>query len=322
MRLPGKKAVQKSTRWIQSRFVNRALILGYHRIADVPQDPYSLCVSPDNFFEQMQVLREYASPLSLGELVNSLKADNLPSRAVALTFDDGYSDILYNAKPILDELNIPFTVFAVSGYLGQEFWWDELGRMVLDASSPTGELMLRVKTQEYKWDLSNKADYAKRHRALLSIFRVLRSLPESLRQEQLEHIRSWAQIDSDRSTFARCLTSEELGSLIQGGLVDIGAHGSSHTDLTVLSPDQYGSEIKKSKDYLEGILGKPIICFSYPNGSFTQRIIKKVREANYHYACTSYNDVVWRGSKLFTLPRFWIPEINGRQFYRWLKRWS
>ncbi len=322
MNIPGKKAIHKSIRWLRSRFVNHALILGYHRIAEVSQGPYSMCVTPENFYEQMQVLRNYASPLSVKELVNGLIADNLPPRAVALTFDDGYADILYNAKPILEELHIPATAFVVSGNMGEEFWWDELGRMILGTTRTTGELRMRVNTQEYKWDLSDTLDHTQRYSVVLSIYRVLRRVPESLRQKQLEQIRIWASGSPNSPTKTRCLTSEELGSLTEGGLIDIGAHGISHTDLSMLSPTQYESEIKTSKEHLERILGKHVRCFSYPNGICTQEIKATVKKANYHYACASFNDVAWRGSDLFALPRYWITDINGRQFYRWLKIWT
>lgn len=322
MRIPGKKFVRSSARWIRSRFVDSALILGYHGIAEVSRDPYSLCVTPENFYEQMLILKKHAYPLPLGELINAVKSVNFPTRAVALTFDDGYSDILYNAKPILDKLNIPCIVFVVSGNLGKEFWWDELGRMILEASDTIGELTLKFNAQEYRWVLSKNADYTQRHNVLLSIYSVLRNLPESLRQIQLEQIRIWARGNYDRAKSRRCLTSNELGTLIRGGLADIGAHGSSHTDLAVLPPDQYESEIKKSKEYLEEIIGRSVQFFSYPNGSFNSGIKEEVKEANYHGACASYNDVVWRGSDPYSLPRYWIPNINGQQFHYWLRRWT
>lgn len=124
MRIPGKKTAQQSIRWLRSRLVPGALILGYHRVDNVVCDPHSLCVSPEHFSEQMDVLSRIAHPISLNELVNGLNAGKLPRRAVVLTIDDGYADIWYRAYPILEQYEILATLFVVSGFLGRQFSWD------------------------------------------------------------------------------------------------------------------------------------------------------------------------------------------------------
>ena len=63
---------------------------------------------------------------------------------MAITFDDGYVDNLTTASPILTSLNLPATFFVTTGHTGraQEFWWDELHRVLLQAGkglrSPEG----------------------------------------------------------------------------------------------------------------------------------------------------------------------------------------
>src|SRR4030095_3396908 len=102
MRVPGVKRLRLAARWFRSRFTKGVLILGYHRITQTSQDPYSICVSPENFAQQLETLRKYAMPISLRDGVQALKCGELPSRAVALTFDDGYKDHLYEVKPLLE----------------------------------------------------------------------------------------------------------------------------------------------------------------------------------------------------------------------------
>jgi peptidoglycan/xylan/chitin deacetylase (PgdA/CDA1 family) len=124
MRIPGKKTVQQSIRWLRSRLVPGVLILGYHRVDDVVCDPHSLCVSPKHFSEQLDVLSRVAQPISLKELINGLTENELPRRAVVLTMDDGYADIWYQAWPILEQYKIPATLFVSSGFLDRQFSWD------------------------------------------------------------------------------------------------------------------------------------------------------------------------------------------------------
>ncbi|MGH9892192.1 MAG: polysaccharide deacetylase family protein, partial [bacterium] len=87
------------------------VILIYHRVADVKSDPWGLAVSPANFRDQMRMLGEQHLCISLGDLVQALAGGRLPAGKVCITFDDGYSDNLLNAKPILEECAIPATFF-------------------------------------------------------------------------------------------------------------------------------------------------------------------------------------------------------------------
>jgi peptidoglycan/xylan/chitin deacetylase (PgdA/CDA1 family) len=125
MRIPGFKTVRQSARWLRSRFLCGGLILGYHRIASITHDPHQICIDPANFAEQLEALRRYAHPLSLQEVVQGLHHGTLPRRAIALTFDDGYADVLYHALPLLEQFEIPATLFVVTGRLGETFRWDK-----------------------------------------------------------------------------------------------------------------------------------------------------------------------------------------------------
>jgi peptidoglycan/xylan/chitin deacetylase (PgdA/CDA1 family) len=103
-------------------------ILMYHRIATPDVDPWGLSVSPERFAEQVQALRAHRTMLPMDAFVARLRSRTLPHDAVAFTFDDGYSDNLRQAKPILEAAGVPATVFLTTGRIGadKEFWWDEL----------------------------------------------------------------------------------------------------------------------------------------------------------------------------------------------------
>jgi peptidoglycan/xylan/chitin deacetylase (PgdA/CDA1 family) len=125
MRLPGWKTARSAAQWLHGRFANFVLILGYHRVAETAVDPHNLCVRPSHFAEQMEVLRRQVQVIDLATLAAGLQTGNLPRRAAVITFDDGYLDILGAAWPILAARDLPAAVFAVSGLLGEQFWWDK-----------------------------------------------------------------------------------------------------------------------------------------------------------------------------------------------------
>jgi peptidoglycan/xylan/chitin deacetylase (PgdA/CDA1 family) len=120
MTLPGLSRLWPVAQRLKKLFAPKAIILMYHRVTQVGADPWGLGVTPSHFAEQLAVLQKDGQPMRLPELVQALWARKIPRRAVVVTFDDGYADNLYNVKPLLDQYNIPATMFLSSGYIGQE----------------------------------------------------------------------------------------------------------------------------------------------------------------------------------------------------------
>ena len=93
---------------------HRSLI--YHSVgSDVLGDPTGLnSLSKELFIEHVQLLREY-------KVVESCSPNlNYNELNISLTFDDGYTDNLLYAAPILVENEIPFTVFVATDYIENE----------------------------------------------------------------------------------------------------------------------------------------------------------------------------------------------------------
>ena len=120
MRIRGLCRLKRATRRVRNQFAPGGLVLLYHRVAEVPSDPFNLCVTPRHFAEHLEVLKKYTQPVPLQQLVKTSQEGNSPNWSVAITFDDGYADNLYNAKPLLEKYEIPATVFVATGNLEQE----------------------------------------------------------------------------------------------------------------------------------------------------------------------------------------------------------
>ena len=60
---------------------------------------------------------------TVSQLAAALRAGDLPERAVALTFDDGFASVADEAAPLLAERGLTATVFCVAGYLGRASDW-------------------------------------------------------------------------------------------------------------------------------------------------------------------------------------------------------
>lgn len=136
MRLLEVGRLKRILKRVRSALRCRVVILMYHRVFKTSSDPWGLCVSPKNFAEHLELLRRHYPVLTLHELVSSLRDARLPKRGVVLTFDDGYADNLWNAKPLLEKYEVPATFFVTSGCVdsSSEFWWDDLERAILEPS--------------------------------------------------------------------------------------------------------------------------------------------------------------------------------------------
>jgi peptidoglycan/xylan/chitin deacetylase (PgdA/CDA1 family) len=100
------------------------LILMYHGVAEVPEDPNQLFVSPGRFAEQMAWLeRRGLRGVGVGSLIDATR-ENGGRGLVGITFDDGYASVLESALPELKRRDFGATVFVLSERLGGTNDWD------------------------------------------------------------------------------------------------------------------------------------------------------------------------------------------------------
>jgi peptidoglycan/xylan/chitin deacetylase (PgdA/CDA1 family) len=294
------------------------LILGFHRVTDDFRDPYHIAVRPEAFASQLEALRRYATPVRLGDLQEAIAEGRPLHRQVAVTFDDGYLDVLEHAKPLLERFDIPATVFAVSGVLGAPFWWDVLDAMLDGVRLPPhisleldGIGPLHWRQTEHPessallamlHDRLEPVPFGIRDRAIAALGRELGTLPP----EELHH---------------RAMRPDELMRLVEGGLVTVGSHSVTHPFLPAHDAAAQQAEIVDSRAELGRVLGTSITEFSYPHGAFTRDTVELVRRAGFTCAVSSSNDLVTYRSDAFSLPRFWVPSRATADLDGFLRRW-
>ena len=87
------------------------LVLCYHAISE--RFPAALSVTPDAFERQLAILKR--AGYRGATFADAVRATS--GRVVAITFDDAYLSELTLAKPLLDAVGYPATVYAPTAYL-------------------------------------------------------------------------------------------------------------------------------------------------------------------------------------------------------------
>lgn len=110
------------------RLSMRLRILAYHAIADLSDDPVlaEYGVPPRLFAAQLDGLVGAGwSFVGLDTVLAALAGERvLPRKALLLSFDDAYADLLEAGVPIMAERGLPGVVFAVAGQIGGTNEWD------------------------------------------------------------------------------------------------------------------------------------------------------------------------------------------------------
>lgn len=319
----GLSRAKRLLRHVKRRFKAVAVILMYHRIADVPMDPRGTAVSPENFAQQLDYVQHTCRPMRLLDLVEAMRAHSLPHRAVAITFDDGHASVFQRAHPLLASAQVPATVFITTGNIDdpREFWWDELDRVLLLSEDVPDTLHLPVGGEGYEWATGRREQ---RLEAYHAIRQLARTAVDEERESLLSFLSRWAGVERTAPSDCRAMTSAELNHLAQDGLIELGAHTRTHPVLAALPADDQRAEILVSRSSLEAITGRPVLAFAYPYGQtehFTEETVRIVEAAGLRVACTAIQGLVEPGNDLLRLHRCEIQNwdiIAFRKHLEWL----
>lgn len=311
--------------------MTRRTILMYHRIADDPEDPYSLCVSPDRFEAQLRTICETAEVVDLDHLTAGLARNTRgfrdqgrrrPGRPqVALTFDDGYADNLLAALPVAEALGVPMTVYVATSRLGSMtgYWWDRLALLLRGRRDV--ELDIAMAGRQLRISLSGEKAAST---ALIALHTRLRLLAVADIEAALEAIAGQLSTPMPEPALARVMTRDELRTLAESPLVTIGAHTVDHVLLSGRSLAEQTETMAKSKAELESLLDRPVRHFAYPYGdgeSFDSVSVEAARHCGFDTAATTLPGRVTRLNDRWQLPRRMVRDWNGDEMTAQLWAW-
>lgn len=247
----------------------------YHSIVE-KRDPDKYhthgAIEIDVFREQANELARNWHVLSLAEISETIRDRRhpFPSRAVHISFDDGYQNNLY-ASEILDRLKLPWTLFVVTDAVldGYEPWYVRLSHAIAATNTRVywGKTVYNLRSNDDKWRLAQEVKA-----------RVL-SVPAREHIECLDDILSQCGLESSVRKDWLFLSVRDLQQLRLSG-VEIGNHSARHPNLSKCSSGELDYEVNVSKMRLQEAIGQPVRFFSYPDGRCNDLVIARVSETH------------------------------------------
>jgi len=213
--------------------------------------------------------------LSLDEYAKIINKSHKRKIAV-LTIDDGWRGNL-ELIPIIDEYNIPITIFISTGpIIHGNFWWEYAS--IVDQYKVSG--------------IKSKSDFK-----LLDITEFDLAISNLKRHYQV-----------NRSA----LTIDELIIVSENKNITIGAHTVSHPILPNCDIKRINYELRESKKQLEAWCGSPIKYFSYPNGDIDEKVINMVSKVGFDMAFSTEAKYIKNSDiDCYSIPRFCINDDGG-----------
>lgn len=254
---------------------------------------------------QLRFLRRVANVVPLREALEAL-ADgrDLPPRAVAITFDDGYRDNLEVAVPLLRRLGLPATFFLVPGLLSGDLhpWWETLGWAF---ARGRGDVLV------WEGQRFSLHDGASRYTSYHDISLQLMRRDRTARDQAVAELTEVLKPTGARGDFF--LDWDGARDLVREGFA-VGSHTTFHSSLTEEPLDDVRSELKQSRRTLESELGVSIDLLAYPYGTaldYNSDIADAAAAAEYTHAFTLLKEVVRRDSPPYKLGRFLMYPQRG-----------
>jgi len=288
-------------------------IVMYHGVTDRPLPVFNWCqLDADEFARQVDFLADHYTVLHLEEVIERLhRGETLPPRTACVTFDDGFRNVATTAFPILQQRQIPATVFLVTSVVGtgQPAWPDRLYYSVTHTTHDA------VPFDGKQIRLNGPASRSEAYTALVEQLKRMEQPEREDRLARLAEVLGNPEVPPDAEVAT--LGWDEVDRLARTGLVQFGSHTHTHPILARCSLQMQRQELETSRDVLRerGLSAAP---FAYPTGTpadFTAETQRLLHELGYRSGLATIPGLNRPDGDLYSLRRVNVgADTLGTQF--------
>ena len=316
-RLSGLAGLVKSSRWRS----NRVLVLCYHGVSSFDEhewDP-TLFVSQERFRQRMSMLRdEGCTVLSLDAAITACTQGTLPPRSVVLTFDDGTSDFVDCALPVLQEFGFPATLYLTTYFVDRG----------VPVPNVAASYLLWKARDAKQLDLNG----------LFGIDEPQRVATDAERELLLGRLRVWMKsVRTDAKTEAIEALSQRVGfapgefaasrrvQIMSAAAVrdlptdQIQVELHTHRHRVPVDPASFLRELQENDAVIRELRGRAPRHFCYPDGYFRAAMVPVLRRTGILSATTCKSGMLSVRTNPYFVPRFLDSmNVSDERFRAWI----
>lgn len=278
----------------------RLSILIFHRVHRNTDNIFLREPDAARFDHLMRFVAPTYRVMTLGKALTCLAQDNLPPRALVITFDDGYADNADVALPILQRYGLTASFFVSTGFLDGGRMWNDSVIECLRACRHD-----KIDLEPFGLGVLPLATAKDRRQAIEQLLLNIKYLKLSERENAVVRLQQLCNVPNLPTNLM--MRAEQVKTLQCAGM-EVGAHTINHPILTTLTLAQAEDEIVQGRNQLQSIIDAPVDVFAYPNGKpgldYDQTHLSLLKANGFRGAVSTATGVSQAGDDLFQLPRF------------------
>jgi peptidoglycan/xylan/chitin deacetylase (PgdA/CDA1 family) len=283
----------------------------YHIVSDEPL-PHIRHIYPyvpvGVFKEALRYLLQHYNFIRYQDLLDHItKGNELPHRALHLSFDDGYQECYSVVRSILLDFDIPCTFFITTNFIddSQMFYRNVVSLCIehfMHRSPHEKDMMLGELNRVFDIALPDDESF-------VGWIKGLRLEHEDILERTYQILGFDLELVQQNRNFY--MSTEELRKLSDDGFT-IGAHTMTHRKLSLLPDKEIFREIVDSCRIIQDITGQDYIPFSFPHSAWgvDRTLLEELRDQN-SFIGLFFDTKGLHQDKRFIVNRIWAERPIG-----------
>lgn len=265
-------------------------------------------ITSDIFARCISSVSRQGNSLSMDEVLHFCETQApFPPKSFAITFDDGFENNLTVAAPILNDFDVPATIYVTTKFVEKNgmSWIDRIENAVEHANQQT--ISPRWTNESF-----TLRDSESRIRFLKAVRIYVKSSENCNANIFADELCSELGVESQPEAIGeldRKMSWEQVRNAAKSELITIGGHSHTHPILSFLSPQQLAYELDTCLGLLQQKGGIEPTHFSYPEGwdhCFSEEVIEELKKRGVRCSPTAIDGTNRIGCDPFRLRRIMV----------------